>query len=103
MPKSSASTSGTITFRLSAKDREWLDVTAKANGCEVAQLLRWALEAFRQYVDIHEGRLHLPIDIQTLWKLAQTIPARPVRYDGLVSDDALWRETPVDIDKETSG
>ncbi|MGI9162245.1 MAG: hypothetical protein ACR2JI_04880 [Mycobacterium sp.] len=62
-----------MSFRLPVADRQWLSDTARANGVEEAQIIRWALEALRQYVDQHGGRLHLPINIRELWTLAQPV------------------------------
>ncbi len=73
VPKKSATTSTTMSFRLPVADRQWLSDTARANGVEEAQIVRWALEALRQYVDEHAGRLHLPINIRELWTLAQEV------------------------------
>jgi len=75
MSRNSKPTGETVSFgvRLSTTDREWLERTAAASGVEVSQLVRWAIEALRQYVDAHDGRLHLPIDIQTFWTAAQQV------------------------------
>ena len=77
-----------MSFRLPVADRQWLSETARANGVEEAQIIRWALEALRQYVDEHGGRLHLPINIRELWTLAQPVtpiaeqPAPPAKRKG---------------------
>jgi hypothetical protein len=92
MPKTSKATSRTITFRLSADDRQWLEDTAKANGCEVAQVLRWALEAYRQYVEMHGGDVHLPIDIRKLWTSIDS--THPRRLGARTYRDALNEEPP---------
>jgi hypothetical protein len=75
MSRNSKPTGETVSFgvRLSTTDREWLERTAAASGVEVSQLVRWAIEALRQYVDAHGGKLHLPIDIQTFWVAAQQV------------------------------
>jgi hypothetical protein len=73
VPKKSPTTSTTMSFRLPVADRQWLSETARANGVEEAQIIRWALESLRQYVEQHGGRLHLPINIRELWILAQPV------------------------------
>ena len=93
MSRNSKPTGETVSFgvRLSTTDREWLERTAAASGVEVSQLVRWAIEALRQYVDAHGGRLHLPIDIETFWVAAQQgkptaaeqpAPAPPAKRKG---------------------
>lgn len=67
MPKQTSSQSEPFSFRIPTEDREWLDATAKANGVEVAQIVRWAVIAIKQYIEAHGGRIHLPLDIRTMW------------------------------------
>jgi len=67
-----------MAFRLPKSDREWLETTARANGVEVAQILRWALEAYRQYIQAHDGKIHLPINIREFWTLAQATKPQPI-------------------------
>jgi TRAP-type C4-dicarboxylate transport system substrate-binding protein len=77
MPRNSKPSGDTVSFgvRLSKTDREWLEKAAADAGVEVSQLVRWAIDALRQYIDAHEGTLHLPIDIKKFWTVAQE--ARP--------------------------
>ena len=60
----------TVSFgvRLAKADREWLEATAQANGVEVSQIVRWAVIAIKQYIEAHGGRIHLPLDIRTMWE-----------------------------------
>jgi hypothetical protein len=71
VPKKTSSPSEVFAFRLPNEDREWLESTAKANGVEVAQIVRWAVLAIKQYIDAHGGRIHLPLDIRTMWEQRQ--------------------------------
>jgi hypothetical protein len=68
VPKQTSSQSEPFSFRIPTEDREWLDSTAKANGVEVAQIVRWAVIAIKQYIEAHGGRIHLPLDIRTMWE-----------------------------------
>ncbi len=78
MSRNAKSDSQTVSFgvRLSKADREWLEATARANGVEVSQLVRWSIEALRQYIIEHDGKLHLPINIREFWQIIQkNLPA----------------------------
>jgi hypothetical protein len=68
VPKQNSSQSEPFSFRIPTEDREWLDSPAKANGVEVAQIVRWAVIAIKQYIEAHGGRIHLPLDIRTMWE-----------------------------------
>ncbi len=72
MPKKTTQQSEVFSFRLPNADREWLEATAQANGVEVAQVVRWAVIAIKQYIDAHGGRIHLPLDIRTMWEQRST-------------------------------
>gem|GEM_PF-6090421 len=82
MPKQTLSNTEPFSFRLPTEDRKWLDETARANGVEVGQLVRWAVIAVKQYIDAHGGRIHLPLDIRTMWEQRQQSSA----VEGPVSD-----------------
>jgi hypothetical protein len=56
-----------FSFRLSQKDRIWLETFANSLGVEVAICLRWGIEVLRQY---SEGGCLLPIDLA---RFAQTM------------------------------
>ena len=71
MRKKTSTDTTPFTFRLERKDRDWLEATAQANGVEVSQLVRWSIEALRQYVTHHSGKLHLPISISAYWEQIQ--------------------------------
>ena len=82
MSRNPKSDKETVSFGvcLSKDDREWLDATARTNGVEVSQLVRWSIEALRQYIEEHHGRLHLPISIKDYWSIVQQrlpAPAEP--------------------------
>jgi len=77
VPKKTTIETAPFSFRLSATDRVWLEEIAAKNGVDVAQIVRWALEALRQYVDAHDGRLHLPIDIKDFWERAESVRPFP--------------------------
>lgn len=82
MPKKTSSPSEVFAFRLPNEDREWLESTAKANGVEVAQIVRWAVIAIKQYVDAHGGHIHLPLDIRTLWEQRPAFPGPSAYTSG---------------------
>ena len=76
MPKRNTPESIVYTLRLTKEDKAWLDETARACGIEVPQLVRHAIEALRQYVKEHQGRLITPIDIREFWSLIQASKAK---------------------------
>lgn len=78
MRKKSSTDSSPFTFRLEKADREWLETTAQKHGLEVSQLVRWSIEALKQYVERHQGNIHLPIDIRTMWQLVQETKPQPI-------------------------
>lgn len=86
MPKKTSNPSEVFAFRLPNEDREWLESTAKANGVEVAQLVRWAVIAVKQYIDAHGGRIHLPLDIRTMWEQRQQSVEGPVSAENASSN-----------------
>jgi hypothetical protein len=80
MSRNPKSDKETVSFgvRIPKNDREWLELTARANGVEVSQLVRWSIEALRQYIQEHDGKLHLPINIRDYWSLIQQrLPQSP--------------------------
>lgn len=78
MRKKSSTDSSPFTFRLEKADRDWLESTAQKHGLEVSQLIRWSIEALKQYVEKHHGNIHLPIDIRTMWQLVQDTKPQPM-------------------------
>ncbi len=84
MSRNAKSDKETVSFgvRIPKDDREWLEATARANGVEVSQLVRWSIEALRQYIMEHDGKLHLPINIRDFWQVVQKhlpAPAEPLK------------------------
>lgn len=93
MPKKNAPETIVYPVRFSKTDYAWLQTTAAANGVEVPQLLRWAIEALRQYVIAHGGNIHLPINIREFWEQIQaTRPAAQLR----AAEDPPVHEPPGD-------
>lgn len=62
--------------QIPVEDRQWLEGIAQVNGVEVAQLVRYGVTALRQYVEAHNGELHLPLNINAHW--TAHIEAAPV-------------------------
>ncbi len=55
---------------------EWLQATAAKHGVEINQLIRWAVEALKQYIEGQGGALHLPIDLESYWQQATRHPQK---------------------------
>jgi hypothetical protein len=68
MPKRKAPESLVFHVRIPKADRDWLFEVAERYGVDAAQVIRWAIEAMRKYVDANNGRVHLPIDFREVWK-----------------------------------
>ena len=65
-PKSPDSTSFPV--RITKSDHQWLVGMAQEHGVEISVIIRWAVTAFRRYIELHDGKLHLPIDLNVTWK-----------------------------------
>lgn len=87
MPKKSAIPTVTYSVRLTATDKAWLEETSKRLHVPVPTLLVWAIEALRQYAKAHNGTIPAPIDVKTLWQIAQANKPSGVRYDALIRED----------------
>ncbi len=99
MRKKTSTDTTPFTFRLERADRDWLEATAKTNGVEVSQLVRWAIETLRQYVLEHGGKLHLPISIRDFWAVAQRIgPQQDEVYAAIAAHQLRAAESPPGTD-----
>ena len=87
MPKKSATPTVTYSVRLTAADKAWLEETSKRLHVPVPTLLVWAIDALRQYAQAHAGSIPAPVNIKTLWQIAQTNDPRGLRYDSLIRED----------------
>lgn len=86
MPKKSAVPTVTYSVRLTAADKAWLEETSARTHIPVPTLLVWAIEALRQYAAAHNGTIPVPINVETLWQVAQTHNPCGIRYTGLISE-----------------
>jgi hypothetical protein len=68
MPKKNAQETVVFSARIPKADRDWLVEVAAAYGVDAVQILRWALDAMRQYIAANNGRVHLPLDFRELWQ-----------------------------------
>lgn len=68
--KPKAEESVVFNIRIAKSTHAWLVETADKHDVEIAQLIRWAIESLRQYIELQGGALHLPIDLHTLWASA---------------------------------
>jgi len=58
-----------IGVRFNAEQLADLKQIADANGVEVAQLIRWAVDALIRHVDRNHGRLILPLDFSETYEI----------------------------------
>ena len=94
MPKKNAPKTVAYTLRLTEPDKKWLDATALAHQVDVPTILRWSIEALKQYADAHGGRLVTPINIRELWLHAQaTKPQQILRVADEPSDSQELQTT----------
>lgn len=103
MPKKNAPKTVAYTLRLTESDKRWLDTTAQTHQVDVPTILRWAIEALKQYADAHGGRLITPINVRELWAIAeQTKPAPLLRVadepDAEDSQEGKTRRTDVQFE-----
>ena len=77
MPKKNAIPTVAYTLRLTEPDRQWLDGVAKSHNVDMPTILRWAIEALKQYAELHQGRLVLPINIREFWEQVQATRPTP--------------------------
>lgn len=77
MPKKNAIPTVAYTLRLTEPDRQWLDGVARSHGVDMPTILRWAIEALKQYSELHQGRLVLPINIREFWEQIQATRPMP--------------------------
>lgn len=70
--KTKAEESTVFSIRMSKTTHSWLVEMSERHDVEVAQLIRWAIESLRQYIEIQGGALHLPIDLRKMWTLVDS-------------------------------
>lgn len=93
MPKKNAPKTVAYTLRLTEPDKKWLDATALAHQVDVPTILRWSIEALKQYAEAHGGRLVTPINIKELWQHAQAIKPQPMLRVADEPDDSQESQT----------
>jgi hypothetical protein len=66
-----------ISIRLEHEQFEDVQRLARKFRTNDIQIVRWAIDALRDYVALHQGKLHMPIDFEEFWKLAEkTMPVK---------------------------
>jgi hypothetical protein len=66
-----------ISIRLEPEQLEDVHRLAVKFGTNDIQIVRWAIDALRDYVALHQGKLHMPIDFEEFWKVAEKkVPAK---------------------------
>jgi hypothetical protein len=55
-----------ITIRPTQKQQERVSELTEKYRVPASQIIDWALEAFIEFIDIHQGKLTLPIDFTEL-------------------------------------
>lgn len=64
-----------ITVRFEDDEMAKLDELAQRYHVSSATIIRWALKALADYVEINNGRIVLPLDFTTFYQKAATFPA----------------------------
>jgi len=64
-----------ITVRFEDDEMAKLDELAARYHVSSATIIRWALKALADYVEINNGRIILPLDFSTFYKQASEYPA----------------------------
>jgi len=82
MPKKNAQETVVFSARIPKADRDWLVEVAATYGVDAVQILRWALDAMRQYIAANNGRVHLPIDFRELWQQVEARAAAEQKRKG---------------------
>jgi hypothetical protein len=72
MPKTSS-----ISIHLEPEQFAEVQKLAKKFGTNDVQIIRWAIDALREYVALHNGKLHMPIAFDEFWQLIKkTVPQK---------------------------
>jgi len=63
----------TIPVRLSPEQMAAIHRLAKEHDTTDAQIIRWAIKALLEYIDLHNGKLVMPFDFNELWRIARDV------------------------------
>ncbi|MDC0088134.1 hypothetical protein OAI07_01185 [Akkermansiaceae bacterium] len=62
-----------ITVRFSEDEMEQLDALAVSYGVSSATVIRWALKALVEYVEMNNGKITLPLDFTEIMKQSASV------------------------------
>jgi hypothetical protein len=61
----------TVSVRVSDEQLAQIETLAKQFDLDKGDVMRWAIEALKNYVAANKGRLHLPLDFKEVWRETQ--------------------------------
>jgi hypothetical protein len=65
-----------ITVRFEDEEMAKIDELAKRYHVSSATIIRWALKALAEYVEVHQGRITLPLDFSSFYNQAEKYNAQ---------------------------